>query len=101
MTVTNKRHDLISIDLHDPLEEALADVGLLALEDPETDEMIWVDTSDPKWQDSYKLRSQLLEADKARLFKSASVDRIHIATDEDYTASLTSFFQERARRIRR
>ncbi|UCF28539.1 MAG: DUF58 domain-containing protein [Chloroflexota bacterium] len=101
LTVTNKRHDLISIDLHDPLEESLADVGLLALEDPETDEMIWVDTSDTGWQNSFKLRNQLLEGDKARLFKSASVDRIHIATDEDYTASLTSFFQERARRIRR
>jgi uncharacterized protein (DUF58 family) len=101
LTVTNKRHDLISIDLHDPLEESLTDVGLLALEDPETDEMIWVDTSDTGWQNSFKLRNQLLEGDKAHLFKSASVDRIHIATDEDYTASLTSFFQERARRIRR
>lgn len=101
LTVTNKRHDLISIDLHDPLEESLTDVGLLALEDPETDEMIWVDTSDTGWQNSFKLRNQLLEGDKARLFKSASVDRIHIATNEDYTASLTSFFQERARRIRR
>jgi uncharacterized protein (DUF58 family) len=101
LTVTNKRHDVISIDLHDPLEMSLTDVGLLALEDPETDEMIWVDTSDPTWRDSYQLRSQLLEADKARIFKQASVDRIHIATDEDYTASLTSFFQERARHIRR
>ena len=101
LIVTNKRHDLISIDLHDPLEESLADVGLLSLEDPETDEMIWVDTSDPAWRDSYKLRGQLLDADKDRIFKTASVDRIHIATDEDYTASLTNFFQERARRIRR
>ena len=101
LTVTNKRHDLISIDLHDPMEESLADVGLLSLEDPETDEMIWIDTSDHAWRNSYKLRNQLLDADKDRIFKTASVDRIHIATDEDYTASLTSFFQERARRIRR
>jgi uncharacterized protein (DUF58 family) len=101
LTVTNKRHDVISIDLHDPLEMSIKDVGLLALEDPETDEMVWVDTSDPNWKDSYQLRTQLLEADKARIFKQSSVDRINIATDEDYTASLTSFFQERARRIRR
>lgn len=101
LTVTNKRHDVISIDLHDPLEMSIKDVGLLALEDPETDEMVWVDTSDPNWKDSYQLRTQLLEADKARIFKQSSVDRINFATDEDYTASLTSFFQERARRIRR
>ena len=101
LIVTNKRHDLISIDLHDPLEKSLIDVGLLAIEDPETDEMIWVDTSNSQWRDSYYLRSQLHEAEKTRIFNTASVDRIHIATDEDYTSSLTSFFHERARRIRR
>ncbi len=99
LTVTNKRHDVISVDLHDPLELSLKDVGLLALEDPETDEMVWVDTSDSDWVDSFQLRTQLLEADKARIFKQSSVDHIKIATNEDYTASLTSFFQERARRI--
>jgi uncharacterized protein (DUF58 family) len=101
LTVTNIRHDVISIDLHDPLENSLADVGLLALEDPETDELIWVDTSDASWRDSYQLRTQVQEADKARIFKQASVDRIHIATNEDYTASLTSFFHKRSRRLRR
>jgi uncharacterized protein (DUF58 family) len=101
LNVTNKRHDVISIDLHDPLEMTMEDVGLLGLQDPETDEMIWVDTSDNSWRNSYHMRVQLLEADKARIFKGASVDRIHIATNEDYTAPLTSFFQERARRIRR
>ena len=101
LTVTNKRHDVISIDLHDPLENSLADVGLLALEDPETDELIWVDTSDASWRDSYQLRTQVQEADKAHIFKHASVDRIHIATNEDYTASLTSFFHKRSRRLRR
>ena len=101
LIVTNKRHDVISIDLHDPLENSLSDVGLLALEDPETDEIIWVDTSDRSWRNSYQMRVQLLEADKTRIFNGASVDRIHIATNEDYTAPLTSFFQERSRRIRR
>jgi len=101
LTVTNKRHDVISVDLHDPLENTLTDVGLLALEDPETSELVWVDTSDATWRDSFQLRNQLQEADKSRIFKQASVDHIHIATNEDYTASLTAFFNERARRLRR
>ena len=101
MSVTNKRHDVISIDLHDPLEKSISDIGLIALEDPETDELIWVDTSDAAWRNSYQLRAQIQEADKARVFKQANVDRIHIATNEDYTASLTSFFHERSRRLRR
>lgn len=101
LIVTNKRHDVIAIDLHDPLEKDFSDVGLLALEDPETDEIVWVDTSDKSWSSSYQMRVQLLEADKSRIFKGASVDRINIGTDEDYTAPLTSFFQERSRRLRR
>jgi hypothetical protein len=42
-----------------------------------------------------------LEMDKSRVFKGASVDRINIQTGHDYTAPLTTFFHERARRIRR
>ena len=100
LTISNKRHDVIAIDLHDPLEMIISDVGLLALEDAETDEVIWVDTSSRSWRDSYQMRVQLLEADKSRIFNQASVDRIHISTNDDYTAPLTNFFQERARRIR-
>ena len=99
LTISNKRHDMIAIDLHDPLEMTMGDVGLVALEDAETNEMIWVDTSNRSWRDSYQMRVQLLEADKSRIFNQASVDRIHIGTNDDYTAPLTNFFHERARRI--
>ena len=36
LSVTNRRHDVIAVDLHDPLETDIANVGLLALEDPES-----------------------------------------------------------------
>jgi uncharacterized protein (DUF58 family) len=100
LAVTNRRHDVIAVDLHDPLEENIGDVGLLALEDPETDEIVWVDTGSRAWRTSYQQRVQQLEAHKTRVFTQSSVDRIGIGTDEDYTAPLTSFFKERARRIR-
>jgi uncharacterized protein (DUF58 family) len=101
MGITNKRHDLIAIDLQDPLEGSIADVGLLAMEDPETDEVIWVDTGDSAWQENFQLRAQIQEADKNRIFKQTSVDRIHIRTNQDYTSSLTTFFKERSRRLHR
>jgi uncharacterized protein (DUF58 family) len=98
--VTNRRHDVIAVDLHDPLEENIGDVGLLALEDPETDEIVWADTGSRAWRTSYQQRVQRLEAHKTQVFTQSSVDRIGIGTDEDYTAPLTGFFKERARRIR-
>lgn len=100
LNVTNRRHDVIAVDLHDPLEINIENVGLLTLEDPENGEIIWVDTGDRTWRNAYQERTQLLEVEKARTFKSASVDRIQIGTDEDYTAPLTTFFQERAKRIK-
>lgn len=100
LAITNRRHDVIAIDLHDPLETKIADVGLLALEDPETGEIAWVDTSSHSWQKAFNQSASRLENDKLKVLRWANVDHIAIGTDEDYTAPLASFFHERARRIR-
>ena len=100
LSVTNRRHDLIAVDLNDPLDVNIADVGLLAMEDPESGEIVWVDTGNSRWQQAYRERMAALEDNKSRAFRQASVDRIDINTDEEYTGPLTRFFQERARRIR-
>ena len=100
LAITNKRHDLVAVDLHDPLEKGIKNVGLIALEDPETGEIAWVDTGSRTWQKAYRQRLNKAESNKQRAFLQASVDRIDIGTDEDYTIPLTSFFKERSRRIR-
>jgi uncharacterized protein (DUF58 family) len=100
LAISNRRHDVIAVDLHDPLEEDMGDVGLMALEDPENGEVVWVDTGSRSWRAAYRQRVQRLNAEKAHTFTQSNVDRINIGTDEDYTAPLTGFFRERARRIR-
>jgi uncharacterized protein (DUF58 family) len=101
LALTNRRHDLIAVDLHDPLEQKIADVGLMVLEDPETDELRWVDTGSRAWRDAFQQRMAQLEADKSRALLNASVDRIPVVTNEDYIHPLTFFFRQRARRLRR
>ncbi len=101
LAITNRRHDVIAVDLHDPLELDMHNVGLLTLQDPETEEILWVDTSHRNWRKAYRQRLQLLEADKARIFNQAHVERIKIGTQEDYTQPLMAFFSQRAKRIRR
>jgi uncharacterized protein (DUF58 family) len=100
LAITNRRHDVIAVDLHDPLETKIADVGLVALDDPETGEIAWVDTSSRSWQEAFNQSVSRLENDKSKVLRRANVDHITIGTDEDYTAPLASFFHERARRIR-
>jgi uncharacterized protein (DUF58 family) len=100
LAITNKRHDVIAVDLHDPLEAGLHNVGLVALQDPETGAVTWADTSSRKWQESFRRRLLHLQEHKSQVLRQAKVDRIHIGTDQEYTAPLTQFFKQRAQRIR-
>src|SRR5471032_780047 len=47
MRLTNRRHDLIAVQIEDPRERELPNVGVLALEDAETGEVIELDTANP------------------------------------------------------
>ena len=101
MAITNKRHDLIAIDLNDPLDKEISDVGLLALEDPESGEIVWVDTGDKAWQRAFGQKSDAFEVEKTAVFRKSGVDQIDINTNQEYTIPLTAFFHERANRRRR
>ena len=100
LAVTNRRHDLIAVDLHDPLERTLGNVGLLAMEDPESGEVVWVDTGNKAWRAAFQQRVDGQRAAAVRAMRHAGVDRIDVATNQDYVAPLTAFFQEHYRRIR-
>jgi uncharacterized protein (DUF58 family) len=100
LALSNRRHDLIAVDLHDPLETDIQPVGLIALEDPESGEIVWADTASRNWRDAFERRIHQFETNKIRAFRQARVDRIGIGTGEEYTAPLTAFFRQRARRLR-
>jgi uncharacterized protein (DUF58 family) len=98
--MANRRHDVVAIDLHDPLEDEIADVGMLALEDAESGDLVWLDTSDPAWRQIFARHTAQFEAAKRKTLANAGVDRIQIGTDQDYAKALTIFFQKRAKQIR-
>jgi uncharacterized protein (DUF58 family) len=100
LIVTNRRHDVIAVDLNDPLDKEIGSLGLLALEDPESGEIVWADTSSRRWQQAYQQQMQHLEENKTQVFRQSSVDHIDIHTNQEYTIPLTRFFQERAKRYR-
>lgn len=101
LQVSNRRHDVIAVTLTDPREQNFPDVGLIAIEDAETDEVQWIDTSNRKWRQEFSERVNELHIARERVFRKAKVDRIDITTDSDYVTPLTNFFEQRARRIRR
>ena len=89
------------MDLSDPLELEVPDVGLLALEDAESGEITWVDTSQSSWRQEFQHRVTQRDTHKTQMFLNAQIDRVPITTAEDYADALTHFFKARARRLRR
>ena len=98
LAATNRRHDVIALALHDPMEHQIPDVGLMALEDAETGELEWVDTSNKAWREAFEARTLDLEQQKRRLLSSLAIDHIQISTDKDYVVELNEFFARRSRR---
>jgi uncharacterized protein (DUF58 family) len=101
LNIAGKRHDVIAIDLRDPMESEIPPVGLIALEDVETGELIEVDTSDQAWRAAFTKRIQEYETAKRRVWNGARVERIMIQTPDDHIAALTRFFQGRMKRMAR
>ena len=97
LTIAAKRHDFIAIDLDDPMESKIANVGVMALEDAETGATVWVDTSSKRWREAFEANQAQLEATKKRIFNAASVERLTVSTPDDYVAALQRFFKYRAR----
>jgi uncharacterized protein (DUF58 family) len=98
--IANRKHDVIAVDLHDPLETQIPEVGVLTVEDAETGELLWLDTSNPAWRQAFTEQSRQFEMAKNKILANAGVDRINIETDHDYIKALALFFQKRAQRMR-
>lgn len=99
LTVSAKRHDMVAVPIVDPVEEALPDVGVILLEDPETGEQIEVDTSRRSITRGYADLSALRSKELASLFGSRGIDMVSLRTDQDYLPVLRSFFDRRGRRM--
>lgn len=94
---TNRRHDLIAMPVSDPREADVPDLGLIAIEDAETGELIELDTGNP----SVRKRFRELAAERARslrkLLNAEAVDSLPVETGQPYIAPLMAFFQNRSR----
>ena len=101
LAATARRHDLIAIDLHDPVEYEIPRVGVISLEDAETGEMVWVDTDSEEWRWSYGVGIAERQLEKIQSMNSLGVDRIDLTTGEPYVAGLNEFFHRRAVRLSR
>lgn len=101
LAVTNRRHDLVAVTVTDPRETAWPAIGLVALQDAETEETAWVDSSSLGWRQAFAEQAAERTAARDAALTRAQVDRIDVTVGQDYVGPLLAFFEARARRLRR
>jgi uncharacterized protein (DUF58 family) len=95
LRVAAKRHDLVTISVTDPREDAIPRVGLIELEDAETGETILFDTRDKKSLDIYKREREKRRAELDEMLRSTGVDEIRVSTEAGYIKPIVAFFKKR------
>jgi uncharacterized protein (DUF58 family) len=99
LKVVSAKHDLIPIQIVDPREDELPDVGLALIEDLETGELVEVDTSDLDVRADYAREAQRQRATREHLFRRLQLDHVTVSTDHDFVRPLTELFRLRQRRL--
>ncbi|MFW6020276.1 MAG: DUF58 domain-containing protein [Bacteroidales bacterium] len=99
LTIASNKHDIVNIRLIDPAEQILPKAGLVKMQDAETGEIQWVDTSDKKTIENHfnwwhKLNNEFLSSSK-----KAGVDYLEISVNRDYIKPLINLFKIREKRF--
>jgi len=98
LKIASKKHDLVALRIHDTREDTLPNVGLVPMQDAETEEMMFVDTSSKKVRNNFE-KNRVQETEKLhKLFLASGVDLIDITTGIDYVKPLINFFKTRGKR---
>jgi uncharacterized protein (DUF58 family) len=100
LKVANRKHDIIIIQIIDPLEKGLPEIGLLEIRDAETGEIACFDTSLPWIQNTIRENWNRNQDRLQKLFESHRMDHVTIETGTSYEVPLIRFFKDRAKRIR-
>ncbi|MAP71288.1 MAG: DUF58 domain-containing protein [Candidatus Marinimicrobia bacterium] len=99
LKLANNKHDMIGIRISDPAEQLIPDIGLIKIQDPETNEKIWVDVSSNKDREnlsrSVNEKWDIFERECSR----NQFDVINISTGKDYVNPLMNFFRKREKRF--
>ncbi len=95
LTVANRKHDMVAIQVYDRRETELPAVGLMKIEDAETGKERWIDSSSARVRAAYKEWWEKRQAKMSDTFKKCRVDSVSVRTEDDYVKALIALFDKR------
>ena len=98
LRATARHHDVVCVPVGDPAESELPDVGLVELEDPETGDLVLVDTSSESVRREFAQRAESDRESLRRFFVKNGIDTVPVATDRPYIDEVRALFKRRSRK---
>ena len=95
LTIANRKHDVVAIQVYDRRETELPAVGLMKIKDAETGQERWIDSSSTRVREVYKEWWERRQAVMNDSFKKCRVDSVSIRTEDDYVKALIALFDKR------
>jgi len=96
LKIAVNRHDISVINVSDPCEKEIPNVGLIRVRDAETGSNGWIDTSSANVRDSYRKWNLKADEETKTALRKYRIDTVDISTEDDYVKALISFFKNRA-----
>jgi uncharacterized protein (DUF58 family) len=95
LKISKRKHDMVALQLSDPAEKTLPDLGMVQLFNAETGKKTWVNSSDPQVKKTFE--NHVIEQDEKLkvAFKKTGIDHAFFQTTDDYIPTLVKLFQSR------
>ena len=101
LAATRRRHDLVCARIHDPCELKVPDIGIVHLEDSESGEKIYVNTSSRNFREEFQKLNEGHREEFEKRLRRRGIDHFEFSTDSDYVGALQEFFRMRETRRNR
>ena len=89
------RHDVLALEVRDPREQELPNAGALWLVDPETGQLLRVDTRSRRLRERFAAAASYERSELARELTSLGVRHLVLSTSGDWLRSLAAFLKRR------
>ncbi len=90
-----RKHDVISCVVQDPSEKAIPNLGMIEMHDPETDEVMLVDTGSSSFRAEFKRQIQAQDKQRSDELTRSRVDTIQVMVGESFVDPLIAYFRKR------
>lgn len=95
LTIGNRKHDMIAIQIYDKRVAELPNIGLIKVRDAESGKEQWIDTSSAKLRNHHHQSWLDNQTRLKNYFTKSNVDSVSVRTDKDYVKALLNLFAKR------